>query len=132
MAANLGTDLGDFAAVETLVTGRELLALDISWRFQTPEGSLFTDPGYGYDLAQHLSDTMGAHELPAIAARCELECTKDDRVRAARCTLTLEDLDGTKRLLRLVTDLTDADGTFRFIISVTSDGFNLSTLEAKP
>ncbi len=126
--AHLGTDLGDFDAVGSLLSGRALLALDISWRFRTPEGSLFTDRGYGYDLRQFLNESVTEAQLGAIAGRCELEALKDDRVTAARATLALEAIDGTKRRLRLVLDLQDGDGPFKLVISVWSDGFTVEVL----
>jgi len=126
--AHLGTDLGDFDAVGSLLSGRALLALDISWRFRTPEGSLFTDRGYGYDLRQFLNESVAEAQLGAIAGRCELEALKDDRVVAARATLELEAIDGTKRRLRLVLDLQDGDGPFKLVISVWNDGFTVEVL----
>jgi len=126
--AYLGTDLGDFDAVGTLISGRELLAKDIAWRFLTPEGDLFTDRSYGYDLHQFLNEAVTEEQLGAIAGRCELEALKDDRVAAARAALALEMIDGTTRRLRLVLDLQDGDGPFKLVISVWNDGFTVEVL----
>lgn len=126
--ANLGTDLGDLGAVETEITGSELLVTDLCWRLRTPEGTLFTDPSYGYDLAQHLNDALDAARLPAIATRIQLEFLKDDRVRQASAACSLETIDATKQTLRVTCDVTDAAGPFRFIVSVTSDSFTLESL----
>lgn len=126
--ANLGTDSGDFGAVENELTGRDLLVLDLCWRLRTPEGDLITDRGYGYPLRQHLNDALDASRLPAISNRGALEMLKDDRVLAATAAATLEQIDATKQRLRVRFDITDAAGPFRFIVAVTEDTFTLEVL----
>lgn len=126
--ANLGTDTGDFNTKGTLISGRRLHATDLAWRFRTPEGSLETDRFYGYDLAQHLNDTLEPERLPAIANRCELECLKDERTLSASVHLALEKIEGVKMRLRMIVDISDAAGPFRFVVSVTSDDFTLEIL----
>lgn len=128
--ANLGTDLGNFDAVGTTVSGRELLVLDLCWRLRTDEGSLWTDRSYGYRLAQHLNDTLDATRLPAIASRAASELLKDERVRAASVACSLETITGIKQRLRAACTVTDADGPFRFVAAVTSDTFTLELMTA--
>lgn len=128
--ANLGTDIGTFGPLEVELTGRELLATDIAWRFVTDEGSLFTDRKYGYNLRQFLNEPISPERLVAIQGRCEIEALKDDRVRKVRADVALTNLDGTKRKLSLALNLEDGEGPFKFIVAVTSDKFTVELLRS--
>ncbi len=130
--ANLGTDIGTFGALDVDISGRELLATDIAWRFVTDEASLFTDRKYGYNLRQFLNDVISPERLVAIQGRCAIEALKDDRVKKAIAQVALTNLDGTKRKLSVTVNLEDGEGPFQFIVAVTSDKFTVDLLKGKP
>ena len=123
--ANLGTYIGDFNAVGTLISGRRLHATDLVWRLRTDEGGLFTDRTYGYNLQNLLNETIEPERLPAIANRIELECMKDERTKSASARLSLEAIGGTvaKQRLRVEVDIEGDEGPFKLVINVTSDDF---------
>jgi len=130
--ANLGTDIGTFAELDVELSGRELLATDIAWRFITDEGSYFGDRKYGYNIRQFLNEEISAQRLVAIQGRCAIEALKDDRVKSATVQVALTNIDGTKRKLTVTVNLVDADGPFQFIVAVESDKFTVKLLQGNP
>lgn len=111
-------DLGtDFACVEDLdfnlstVTGRLGVAHSVARRLDTPRGGLWYDEDYGYAIRQHLN--APAQQASSIAASVEDEAQKDERVLAAKATVSLF---GTPQKLTVDLEVETAEGPFELVL----------------
>lgn len=116
----LGVDIASLADLDPqlrLVGGRAVLAQDIAHRFETPEGGLFYDDSYGYDLRALLNAALDEADSPRIAALCEAQCLLDERVLAVRVAVTLYRAENR---LRVSIGVECAEGPFSFVLGVDS------------
>lgn len=102
------------------VSGRLALAQAIARRLTTRRGELAwigDDPGYGDDVRELLGEDAGPRAEFQAAQRIEAQCLADERVRAARATVTI-----TRGRLVAAVQLTDADGPFRLTLAISAVG----------
>lgn len=117
--SDLGTDVSFDTPDCPAVSGVQLVAEDIAARLECPRGALFTDPLYGYDLRQHIGETLTEAELPGIQFAAANEARKDERVLAASATATIERIGSPRQLrLRLALRFSTAEGPFRLVLEV--------------
>lgn len=102
------------------VTGRTLLAEAISRRLSTFRGTLIDDPDYGFDVTQYVNDDIDARTLGELAAGCDAEAKKDERVLDSSTTATLAG-----GVLILAMSLRDLAGPFRLTLSVSDVGVQI-------
>lgn len=92
----LGVDLmagDDLDANHRLVSGTQLLALDLYRRITTPRGRLIDDADYGIDVRSMLQKPMTVAEEATVPSRIRAEIVKDERVAAADVTVTRTDVN---------------------------------------
>lgn len=109
-----------------LVSGTRNVSLAIARRLRTPNGSLFYDRDYGFDLRQFCNADITADTMNAIRTGVEAEALKDERVQEARATITWVPDSETIRLeLRGTTRL----GPFRLVMGISA--VSVETLRAE-
>lgn len=87
----------DMPLVPTLCSGVKRVAQRLVRRLNSPRGSSCTDKNYGYDVADHVQDTMSVADIARLRAAIKAECEKDDDVSTAFVDLTFD--SRTKTLL---------------------------------
>src|SRR5690349_16156686 len=93
MATDFGSDISGFPDLDptfSLVSGTTALAQAIARRLESPRGSLWYAPDYGTDVRGRLNDAFTASGLHALQSDIEAECEKDERIRHASATVTLD------------------------------------------
>jgi phage baseplate assembly protein W len=85
-------------------------------RWTTPRGGLIDDPNYGWNVFDLVSDDLGPRDLRIAQQQLAAEATKDERVRRAAVTVTI-DVAG---LVRIDATITTAEGPFRFVLGVSA------------
>jgi len=99
MTVDFGTDLAlqdDVSPEFPEVTGIDALIDACVRRLSTPQGDLFYDPAYGFDLTGLLSDSLEPSDIANIQTEIIRQLELDERVEAAECTIsdvTLELMD---------------------------------------
>lgn len=123
------TDYGsDFSCVSDLdpklsvVSGPLVVAQAIVRRLQTPRGGLWYDLSYGTNVRQWLN---GSTSKVRVASAIEAEARKDERVSAARATVTFSQSSMDIRLL-----ITLAEGPFELTIGVNDLTVDLISFQA--
>lgn len=91
----------------------------------TAQGSLPDAPEWGYDLRAHLNDHETSPRL--IASAVETQVLRDERVRRASATVTVDAATGA---LAVSLVLVLAEGTFRLVLAVTAVSVELLAAEA--
>jgi hypothetical protein len=123
--ADLGLDLSgvdDLSPQMTEVSGRLGLIQSIARRLQTPNGGLFYDPDYGYDVRRFLSAVVvNSGEL---ASSVEAEALKDERVAQATATVVFS-ASSSSLLIKL--EIADSGGPFAFVLAVSAVTVELLT-----
>ncbi len=126
----LGVDIASLTDLDPqlrLIGGRAVLAQDLAHRFETPEGGLFYDDSYGYDLRALLNAALDEADAPRIAAACEAQCLLDERVLAVRAEVTLYRAEN-RLAVRISVEC--AEGPFSFVLAVSPDLVSLFTQAA--
>lgn len=119
MTVDLGSDISTFPDLDpayAVRTGPHIVAEAVARRYITPRGGLFYDLNYGYDLRQHLNSVITPGLAGRIAAQCEAEALKDERVLGA--TVTVVQSAGQLATLSVHTVLTLSSGPFAFVLTV--------------
>jgi hypothetical protein len=92
MAYDLGTDVSTFPDLDVTgrkITGARVVAECCLRRLTTQADTLGYDPDFGYDLRDLLNEDFSDSELRRHEARAAIEVEKDERIRRADVTLTL-------------------------------------------
>lgn len=116
--ADFGTDTstflnGDLDPAFSLITGPQVVVEAIARRLTTPQGSLISDPTYGYDVRQllHLDLDRRAEARAVGQMRAQIEA--DERVLSS--TVSLARVGDTIRVsVRFATE----DGPFAFTLAI--------------
>lgn len=123
----LGTDIAgidDIDPMLSLADGRLAAAQAVMTTLLHGPGRLWWAPEVGYDIRQHLHASFDAE---AIQRAVESQCTADERVDTAVCTVTVEG-PLTAQTMTLATDLvlTNAE-TAELTLSVNQVGDVINT-----
>ncbi len=116
---DLGTDialLDDLAPVLGIASGKTNLAMALYRRLTTTRGTLFYDPGYGYNITDLLNAELDAAALSAVRGAINAECEKDERVQLATTSLTFT---AATKTLDISVEVETADGPFELVLRVT-------------
>lgn len=111
--ADFGSDfhlVDDLDPQLSTVSGPMVVVEAVVRRLQTPRGGLWYDPAYGTDLRQYLNGVVPRFR---VASDVEEEARKDERVQAARATVTFSG-----ETMTVVLTLELADGPFALTIGV--------------
>lgn len=118
---------GDFSAPKP--NSATALTQALARRLTTPNGALWYDPNYGYDLRELVSSTRAPE---SVEARIEAECRKDRRVDDCNCSVVAIGA-GAARVWTITINPQTTDGeTFAFVLSVNSVSVTLLTTNNGP
>jgi len=111
--ADGSTALGDLDTRVSLAYGRELVIHDIIARLSEEPGGLWYDSSYGAGILLLLNGPVDSVTLRRAEANAEQQCRMDERVEAARVTVTYNaDAETMYLRIRLVgNDSTELDFT---------------------
>lgn len=116
--ADFGTDIstflnGDLDPAFTVISGPQVVVEAVARRLTTPQGSLISDPTYGYDVRQLLhADLDRRGEARAVGAmRAQIEA--DERILAS--TVTLKRAGET---LSIKVRFSTQEGPFAFVLAI--------------
>ena len=118
MSYDLGTDvdcLDDLSPSFALIDGVTAVAQAIARRLQTPQGSLFYDLEYGFDLGQYVNADVDSSVVAEIKAGVEAEARKDERVSGATANVSY---DSSSETLTVTLRCSSANGPFRLTASI--------------
>lgn len=127
MSVDFGTDLSFFPDLDPgfgVVSGADCLGQALARRLETPRGGLWYDADYGTDIRDRLNDAATQAGWHALQSDIEGECEKDERVRHASATVTLDTASST---LTVSISCDTADGPFVFVLS--ADALSVQFLE---
>lgn len=117
-SVDFGTDLAlqdDVSPEFPEVTGLQVLIDACVRRLSTPQGDLWYDPSYGYDLTELLSDALSPGDLANIEHEIIRQLELEDMVEAAECTIS----DVTDELMTVDILVQTAQGPFPLVLAVT-------------
>lgn len=123
--ASLGTDIASLPDLDPLfgtVSEIEALGEALARRYETPRGSLWYAPDYGYDLRGRLGDSLTTSDLAQMPGDIEAEALKDERVQSAAAIVTF---DASAATLTVTLTGTTAIGPFQFVLAVSALTVNL-------
>lgn len=127
MTIDYGTDLAmvrtsaglDLDTKMRLEPDTETLLLNaIIRRLSTPRGSIPEYPSYGYDLRSLLGKTLTNAQLLQEQAAIAAQLEQDERIRRARCSLSLSSTTGT--LTATIVAVLETGETFTRVLSVSA------------
>jgi hypothetical protein len=122
---DLGSDFAgilDIDATLTWVSGWRNLGNALARRLTTPNGGLFYDPDYGFDLRSLLNAAV--RDTTWIEARIVKEVLKDKRVQRATASIVF---DGDTLTVHIgITPKGDSNPNFSLVMNVTQ--LNVETL----
>jgi hypothetical protein len=130
MGTDYGTDVSAEPDLDPMFpeqTGRALLIEALARRFETPRGSLFYDPDYGFDLRALIGEGLADGDLFALQAAIAAECRKDERVVAARAVVALDRATST---MTVTIAAADGAGPFRLVLDVSTVSVALLGVDA--
>jgi phage baseplate assembly protein W len=128
MTVDFGTDVSCSPDLDPLLEARSgvrVLAEALVRRLQTPRGSLFYAPSYGYDLKAVLLSRIDRAALARIRASIMAELRHDERVDDLEVALSF---DAANEALSVRISVATAAGPFALTLAVTS--VSLDILEA--
>lgn len=128
MSTDYGTDfdcVSDLTDTLGTVSGRTLLGQALARRITTARGTLFSDPNYGIDIREALSDGFTPRQLAQLAPRIDAELAKDERVLSTSTTCALAG-----GVLTVSIVVTDGAGPFSLVLNVSDGGVTVEVLEA--
>jgi len=91
MTVDFGTDLSlqdDVSPEFPEVTGLDVLRNACVRRLSTPQGDLFYDPAYGYDLTGMLSDSYTPSDIARMQTDIVRQLELDEMIDGASCTVS--------------------------------------------
>lgn len=83
-----GTGTGDIDPTGATVSGVEAVAQALACRLVTPQGGLFYDLSYGYDLRRLREKRLSQSLLASIGPAVEAQCRLDERVQTVAVKVT--------------------------------------------
>lgn len=99
------------------VTGARLMAQAMLRRISTAQGTLISDPLYGIDIRNALSDSMTQKDLLKLKAQLQAQWLKDERVISVDVDVRFSGSPASGKLTLTATG-TGAEGPFRLVLSV--------------
>lgn len=105
------TEDGDLSPRLAQATGREILIDALIRRALEAPGGLWYDPEYGAGLSDAVNGDWSARDTSAMSSKLESQFLKDDRVEAARVTLTYSADSGE---VSVKASVEDGEGPFEF------------------
>lgn len=100
-----------------MATGVDVLSQSLIRRQTTPRGSVITSPNDCIDIRQMISLEMSPSQVQGLAQRIKTELQKDQRVRSAGVTVTLDTTTGTCTIKE---NIDSALGPFSLTISLSN------------
>lgn len=116
LAAPAGPDGFDLDPFGMTIEGVPCLAQNIAHRLVTPRGSLLDSARWGYDVRQHLNDSLDDAGLSEIERAVTEECRADERVDDASVVATF---DG-ERLALVILVRPIVGRSFTMVLAVSS------------
>jgi phage baseplate assembly protein W len=114
--ADFGSDISTFPDLDptfTVITGPRVVVEAVARRLTTPQGSLVSDPNYGFDVRQLLHADLDARSEARAVAAMQAQAEADERILSATVTLTRSG-----ETLAIRVRLTTQEGPFAFTLSV--------------
>lgn len=96
--ADTGTDVSTYVTGQSkpgvspqyaTITGPRTVVEQLARALETERGSLFWDPGFGFDVRGFLNETIDARAIAKIRAGALEQARRDDRIKAARVSVTV-------------------------------------------
>jgi phage baseplate assembly protein W len=116
--ADYGTDIstflnGDLDPSFTVISGPQVVVEAVARRLTTPQGSLISDPAYGFDVRQLLHADLDRRTESRVVGLIRSQVEADERILSSSASLTR-----TGETLAITVRFRTQDGPFAFTLSV--------------
>lgn len=116
--ADFGTDIstflnGDLDPAFTVISGPQVVVEAVARRLTTPQGSLISDPTYGYDVRRLLHADLDRRSEGRAVAMMRAQIEADERVLSASVALTR-----TGETLAVKVRFSTQEGPFAFVLAI--------------